>query len=133
MNNEPLHPPSLSPSSTSMRLILEDDVQGVDDTWDETVEDVSTSFYCVEIDSQMGSWQDEMTYPRIVRRMLIRTSAPHPRSRKTPRGGRMIATMIYTSDNYQHLDPHSQSASKNCGFRKVDSRFVPTVEMTRPN
>lgn len=34
------------------------------------------------------------TYPRMVRRMLIRTSAPQPLSRKTPRGGRMMAAMI---------------------------------------
>jgi len=33
-------------------------------------------------------------YPRIVNRMLIKRSAPHPRSRKTPRGGRMTARMI---------------------------------------
>jgi hypothetical protein len=31
-------------------------------------------------------------YPRIVRRILMSKSAWHPRSRKTPRGGRMIAT-----------------------------------------
>jgi hypothetical protein len=34
-------------------------------------------------------------YPRIVRRMLISKSAAHPRSRKTPRGGRMIAKIIF--------------------------------------
>ena len=34
------------------------------------------------------------TYPRIVNRMLIKRSAPHPRSRKTPSGGRMIARII---------------------------------------
>lgn len=33
-------------------------------------------------------------YPRIVNRMLMRRSAPQPRSRKTPRGGRMTARMI---------------------------------------
>ncbi len=32
--------------------------------------------------------------PRMVRRMLISRSAPHPRSRKTPSGGRMMAKMI---------------------------------------
>jgi len=30
----------------------------------------------------------------MVKRMLMRRSAPHPRSRKTPRGGRMMARMI---------------------------------------
>lgn len=35
------------------------------------------------------------TYPRTVRRMLINRSEPHPRSRNTPRGGRMTAKMIY--------------------------------------
>jgi hypothetical protein len=32
--------------------------------------------------------------PRIVKRMLISRSEPHPRSRKTPSGGRMTAKMI---------------------------------------
>jgi len=32
--------------------------------------------------------------PRMVNRMLIRRSPPQPRSRKTPRGGRMTARMI---------------------------------------
>lgn len=31
--------------------------------------------------------------PRIVKQMLMRKSAPHPRSRKTPRGGRIKAKM----------------------------------------
>ena len=30
----------------------------------------------------------------MVKRMLISRSAPHPRSRKTPSGGRMMAKMI---------------------------------------
>jgi len=33
-------------------------------------------------------------YPRQVSTMLISRSAPQPRSRKTPRGGRMMAAMI---------------------------------------
>lgn len=33
-------------------------------------------------------------YPRIVKQILINRSDPHPFSRKTPRGGRMIARMI---------------------------------------
>jgi hypothetical protein len=32
--------------------------------------------------------------PRTVKRMLIRRSEPHPRSRKTPSGGRMTAKII---------------------------------------
>lgn len=32
--------------------------------------------------------------PRMVKRMLIRRSELHPRSRKTPSGGRMTAKMI---------------------------------------
>jgi hypothetical protein len=32
--------------------------------------------------------------PRMVRKMLMSRSLPHPRSRKTPRGGSMIAKMI---------------------------------------
>lgn len=32
--------------------------------------------------------------PRMVRAMLMSRSAPQPRSRKTPRGGRMMAKMI---------------------------------------
>lgn len=33
-------------------------------------------------------------YPRMVSKMLMKKSALHPRSRKTPRGGRMMAMMI---------------------------------------
>lgn len=33
-------------------------------------------------------------YPRMVRMMLMRKSALHPRSRKTPTGGRKMARMI---------------------------------------
>lgn len=40
-----------------------------------------------------GEWT-VFDIPRIVRRMLIRRSAPQPRSRKTPMGGRMMARMI---------------------------------------
>lgn len=34
------------------------------------------------------------TYPRIVSKMLMSKSAPHPRSRKTPIGGMKMAKMI---------------------------------------
>jgi len=36
--NEPLFPSRCTRRSRQMRLVLEDDVQGVNDTWDETVE-----------------------------------------------------------------------------------------------
>lgn len=40
------------------------------------------------------AWMTPGIHPRMVNRMLIRKSAPHPRSRKTPRGGRIMAKMI---------------------------------------
>jgi hypothetical protein len=40
------------------------------------------------------AWTIPGRYPRMVKRMLIRRSEPHPRSRKTPSGGRMTAKMI---------------------------------------
>lgn len=40
------------------------------------------------------SRDEERNLPRMVRRMLMRRSAPQPRSRKTPRGGRMMARRI---------------------------------------
>ena len=38
--------------------------------------------------------EEAMLTPRMVRRMLMHRSPPHPRSRKTPRGGRRTAKMI---------------------------------------
>jgi hypothetical protein len=67
-------------------LILQDDVEGVNDAGDVTV---ALSAFC-NCRKRLLRW----TYPRMVRRMLIRRSAPQPRSRKTPRGGRMTARMI---------------------------------------
>jgi hypothetical protein len=40
------------------------------------------------------AWTIPGRYPRMVKRMLIRRSELHPRSRKTPSGGRMTAKMI---------------------------------------
>lgn len=40
------------------------------------------------------AWMTPGNQPRMVKQMLIKRSAPHPRSRKTPRGGRMMAKMI---------------------------------------
>jgi len=40
------------------------------------------------------AWRIPGRYPRIVNRTLIQKSAVHPLSRKTPRGGRMMAMMI---------------------------------------
>lgn len=39
--------------------------------------------------------------PRMVRRMLMSRSAPQPRSRRTPRGGRMMARMILQISLYE--------------------------------
>jgi len=41
-----------------------------------------------------SAWMIPGMYPRIVNRMLIKRSAPHPLSRNTPRGGRTTARMI---------------------------------------
>lgn len=44
--------------------------------------------------STYRAWIIPGTQPRMVKQMLISRSAPQPRSRKTPRGGRMMAKMI---------------------------------------
>ena len=44
--------------------------------------------------STYKAWITPGSQPRMVRQMLIRKSAPHPRSRNTPSGGRMMAKMI---------------------------------------
>lgn len=46
------------------------------------------------------AWMMPGMYPRMVRRMLMSRSAPQPRSRKTPRGGRMTARMILQMSLY---------------------------------
>ena len=40
--------------------------------------------------------------PKQVRRMLMKKSAPHPRSMKTPTGGRMTARMILQMSLEEH-------------------------------
>lgn len=40
------------------------------------------------------AWMTPGNQPRMVKQMLMRKSAPHPRSRKTPRGGRIMAKII---------------------------------------
>jgi hypothetical protein len=40
------------------------------------------------------AWITPGIHPRMVNKMLIRKSAPQPRSRKTPRGGRIMAKII---------------------------------------
>lgn len=76
------------------RLVFKDNIQSVDDTGNESANrDIRRCSV-----RRRDFWRDrkwKRTYPRIVSRMLIRTSAPHPRSRKTPRGGRMTAKMIW--------------------------------------
>ena len=97
------HPPHLnstefSPSSSlpppvlqSIRLaplVLENDVERVDDAWDVAQYCISASVCCCNI------WFGDHRGCLLVRRMLMRRSAPQPRSRKTPRGGRRTAKMI---------------------------------------
>ncbi len=69
------------------RLVLEDDVQGVDDAGNVACE-VSIGFRVG------GGAVQRSNVPRQVSRMLMSRSAPQPRSRKTPRGGRRTAKMI---------------------------------------
>lgn len=61
------------------------EVEGVDVAWEEAL-----SFSCVRQSTVSngfeGGWEGR-AYPRQVRQMLIRISAPHPAMRKTPRGG----------------------------------------------
>ena len=88
-------------------LVFEDDVQGVDDAGDVLLEGAGLAHSlgergrsaCFRIlgwtafSLGVSSSETALT-PRMVRRMLISRSAPHPRSRKTPSGGRMMAKMI---------------------------------------
>lgn len=68
-------------------LILQNDIKGVDDAGD------VSKVRVLAVAPPWRCWLP-VTYPRMVSRMLIRRSAPQPRSRKTPRGGRMMARMI---------------------------------------
>lgn len=68
------------------RLKLKYNVQGVDDTLKNNV-----SMCCGGV--VMAAELTGM-YPRTVNRMLMRKSALQPRSRKTPRGGRRMASKI---------------------------------------
>lgn len=86
-------------------LILQNDIKGVDDAGDVTK---------VRVSAVAPPWRCWLlvTYPRMVSRMLMRRSAPQPRSRKTPRGGRMMARMILqmslqrdTQSAYAQLKP----------------------------
>lgn len=75
------------PLRSAPPLILENDVQCVYDS-----RDVASPKSVRSTDT--GETKVSDAYPRIVSRMLIRRSAPQPRSRKTPRGGRKMARMI---------------------------------------
>jgi hypothetical protein len=44
--------------------------------------------------SDAAGLRDKRNVPKMVRRMLMKKSAPQPRSRKTPTGGRMMARRI---------------------------------------
>jgi hypothetical protein len=56
--------------------------------------------------------EEEKPYPRIVRQMLMSRSAPQPRSRNTPRGGRMMARMILQiSLGHGQFDPGTRRES----------------------
>jgi hypothetical protein len=75
------------------RLVFENNVQRVQDTGDETCKGrkklvVSAKLFGVRSHAERNS------LPRMVRPMLISRSTPQPFSRKTPRGGRMMAKMI---------------------------------------
>jgi hypothetical protein len=61
----------------------------MDNTWDV----LQSSQYLGEGDLNRPAGIEGLT-PRMVNRMLIQRSAPHPRSRKTPRGGRKMARII---------------------------------------
>lgn len=69
------------------RLILEDDVQGVDDAGD-------VCGVCQWLRVGVQCCFEIYVQPRMVRSKLMRRSAPQPRSRKTPRGGSTMAQMI---------------------------------------
>lgn len=73
-------------SRRSRHLVFKDDV---------TV--AISIFPCWTRDTRDGTymaWMIPGIQPRMVKQMLMRRSAPQPRSRKTPRGGRTMAKMI---------------------------------------
>lgn len=49
---------------------------------------------CFDFGGAGDETERKRVLPRMVNRMLMRKSAPQPRSRKTPTGGRMMARMI---------------------------------------
>lgn len=49
------------------------------------------------------AWMIPGIQPRMVKQMLMSRSAPQPRSRKTPRGGRMMAKMILQMSLFEKL------------------------------
>jgi hypothetical protein len=77
----------IRPPNSAPPLILENDVQGVNYS-----RNVASPKSVKSADTR--ETKERVAYPRIVSRMLIRRSAPQPRSRKTPRGGRKMARMI---------------------------------------
>lgn len=60
----------------------------MDDSWNVTRK------ILVNVSLLWATGGEIITYPRMVNRMLIKRSAPQPRSKKTPTGGRKMARMI---------------------------------------
>ena len=71
-----------------MTLILQYDVECVDDA-----RNVTCWRYVRKRECQ-GPSEPRGNIPSMVRRMFIKRSAPQPRSKKTPSGGRIMAKMI---------------------------------------
>ena len=60
--------------------------------------------------------------PSIVRRMFINRSAPQPRSKKTPSGGRIMAKMILM------MSLHGGSVRRSVAGEGATSRVLPCSE-----
>ena len=66
------------------------------------------------------AWMIPGIQPRIVKQMLIKKSAPHPRSRKTPRGGKIKAKMILQislEDKMSVLNVETWPAVRNTRYK----------------
>ena len=93
-------------------LVLENDVQSVNDTTASKSVRVRMHHIFILSRSTYGM------YPSTVSRMLINRSAPHPRSRKTPTGGRKMARMILMM-SLSHMSVHDAVCVASYALRRI--------------
>lgn len=64
----------------------------------------------------------------MVKQMLIKKSAPHPFSRKTPRGGRMMAKMILQMSLYKRYISMQTYKKIGCINEELSSNYPATAD-----